>query len=58
MVGLGFGLTQPTLQAGIATLIGTVYRAIPPFSMGLYLASLVLAITALVRRRGTRVQAI
>lgn len=57
VVGLWFGLTQPTLQAGIATLIGTVYRAIPPFSMGVYLASVVLAITALVRRRGSRAQA-
>jgi len=57
VVGLWFGLTQPTLQAGIATLIGTVYRAIPPLSMGLYLASLLLAITALVRRRGSRAQA-
>lgn len=56
-VGVWFGLTQPALQAGIATLIGMVYRAIPPFSMGLYLASLVLAFTALVRRRGSRAQA-
>lgn len=57
VVGLWFGLTQPTLQAGITILIGSVYRAIPPFSMALYLTSLVLAITALVRRRGSRAQA-
>ena len=57
LLGVWFVLTQPTLQVGIAKLIGTVYRAIPPFSMGLYLASLVLAITALMRRRGSRAQA-
>lgn len=58
VVGVWFGLTQPILQNGIATLIGTVYRAIPPLSMGLYVAALVLAITSLVRRRGNKTQAI
>lgn len=57
VVGVWFGLAQTPLQAGTATLIGMVVRAIPPFSMGLYLASLVLAFTALVRRRGSRTQA-
>ena len=58
VVGVWFGLSQPILQNGIATLIGTVYRAIPPLSMGLYVAALMLAITSLVRRRGNRTQAI
>jgi len=56
LVGV-FGLTQPALQPGIAYLIGTIYKAIPPFSMGLYLPSLALAITAVVRRRGSRAPA-
>jgi len=58
VVGVWFGLTQPILQDGIAPLIGTVYKAIPPLSMGLYVTALVLAITSLVRRRGNKSQAV
>lgn len=57
VVGVWFGLAQPALQAGIATLIGMVFRAIPPFSMGMYLLSMLLAMTALLRRRGSKTQA-
>jgi hypothetical protein len=57
VVGLWFSLTQPNLQAGMATLIGTIYRAIPPFSIGLYVTSLTLVMASLVRSRGSSARA-
>ena len=58
VVAIWFGLAQPTLQPGMATMIGGIYRVIPPLWMGLYLVSFAAAIWMLMQRSNRKVFAI
>ena len=58
VVGIWFGLSQPSLQPGMATIIGGIYRGIPPVSMGLYVVSLAASFWVLRRRSGRTALAI
>ena len=52
ILAIWFSLAQPTLQPGMATMIGGGggYRAIPPLSMGPQLISIAAAIWVLIQR--------
>ena len=58
VVAIWFGLTQPSLQANMAAMIGGIYRGIPPLSMGLYLISIVAALWVLMGRSNRKALAI
>lgn len=58
VIGIWLGLTQPLLQASMATMIGGIYRGIPPLSMVLYLISVVAALLVLMGRSNRKALAI
>ena len=53
-----FSIAQPTLHPGMATMIGDIYRAIPPLSMDPYLVSIAAAIWVLIQRSNRKAFAI
>ena len=54
VIAIWFGITQPAINTSVATIIGGIYRVIPPLSMSLYSISVVLAVRSLLRRNGRK----
>jgi len=47
LVGIWFALTHPSLNSDAIRLVGALYKAIPPMSLTLYVASIALALVSL-----------